>query len=208
MPKRKERITPSTSDIFEFKITLKRIKPNIWRRFAVTEEYTLADLHDVIQVVMGWGDSHLHQFIINGKYYIPYEDELDLDGENESAFRLNQLFEGPGAKFEYEYDFGDGWEHELKLMKIYPAKPKTIYPVCLDGKRNCPPEDCGGPWGYANLHDIISNPDHPEHEEMREWLGEYYDFEEFDLEFINESMQKQARDPNVIQFPGLGKKKK
>jgi len=209
MAKKNDQISFPTSDIFEFKITLRRIKPKIWRRFAVPGDYTLADLHEVIQIVMGWLGGHLHQFIINEKFYNPHEDDdLDLEGIEENTGRLNKLFKDPGAMFEYEYDFGDGWDHELKLMKIYPAKPDTKYPVCLAGERACPPEDCGGPWGYANLLKVISNPDHPEYENMRDWLGDYYDFEKFDIEFINETLQKSAFNPNVIPFPGRSARKK
>jgi len=210
MAKKAAQKKPRSVEIFEFKITLLHIKPKIWRRFAVPADSTLAELHTVIQQLMGWYGYHLHQFIINDEYYNPREDDegFESEGIEESSVRLNELFKEPGFKFEYEYDFGDGWRHELKLMKIYPAKPNMIYPACLAGERACPPEDCGGPWGYADLLKAISNSGHPEHEEMLEWLGGEFDPEEFDINFINESLQKCRVRRSIKKFPTRAARKK
>ncbi len=179
----------SSHEIHQLKITLEGSKPPIWRRIQVPADSKLADLHDVIQDVMGWTDSHLHQFILGDTYYSNPIFELD-DVEDERKVKLNQLLRAPKAKLAYEYDFGDSWAHVLLLEKVLPPEKGTRYPVCLDGKRNCPPEDCGGVWGYAHLLEVIENPKHPEHADMLEWLGGGFDPEAFDVEDVNRRLQR------------------
>jgi hypothetical protein len=131
----------------------------------------------------------LHQFVAGKKLYtIPSED---FYGEitDYRKIKLDSVMSFPKAKIIYEYDFGDGWEHSVVLEKIVPREKSTYYPVCMDGKRNCPPEDCGGPGGYADLLEITGNPKHEEYREMIEWLGEGFDPEEFDIDTINELLQ-------------------
>ncbi|HBA40324.1 MAG TPA: hypothetical protein DCZ05_11435 [Deltaproteobacteria bacterium] len=175
--------------IYQLKITLKESRPPIWRRFQVRSDVTLAKLHRIIQEVMGWFDGHLHQLIVGRIYYgVPDPDDLS-ETRDERKVRLDQILSVPGRKIVYEYDFGDGWEREIVLEKILSPDPKTRYPRCLDGARACPPEDCGGIYGYADFLEAIRNPEHEEHEEMLEWIGGEFDPEEFDLEAVNQSLK-------------------
>jgi hypothetical protein len=170
------------SNIYQFKITLKRSKPPIWRRILVPEDYTFWNLHVAIQQAMGWssaeGNYHLHQFeIINPetsqKDLIGVEDKFSGYGDeliNEKKVKIAKYYSLSNKKANYEYDFGDGWEHEVLLENILPAVANTQYPKCIAGKRACPPEDCGGVGGYEDLLEIIANPTHEEHKERMEWL--------------------------------------
>jgi hypothetical protein len=179
--------------IYQLKVTLRHIKPPIWRRFHVPHEMTLGRLHQVLQLVMGWTDAHLHQFKVGKVYYgAAYPEDFDGAPEtrNENKAKISELVSRPREKCVYEYDFGDSWEHELVLEKILPPEPGVRYPRCLEGKRACPPEDCGGVWGYANLLEVIQDEDHPEHDEMLEWLGEEFDPEKFDVKAVNKALKR------------------
>lgn len=169
--------------IYQIKITLKRSAPAIWRRIQVRSDATLHKLHQIIQAVMPWEEDHAHQFAIGGVFYdIPASDYFGLiETEDERRFRLNQLITGRGFKFEYEYDFGDSWEHALLVENILPFQKGVSYPICLEGKRAGPPEDIGGISGYYHFLSIIQDPKHPEYEEMREWVDKDFDPEVFDL---------------------------
>ena len=181
---------PTEPCVYQIKVTLKGSKPPIWRRIQVTSDTTLGKLHRILQVVMGWEDYHLHQFIIGGAYYGEPHPDYGFEMKDEREVKLNQVVSGEKSRFTYEYDFGDSWEHELLVEKILPLEEGKHYPVCLKGKRACPPEDCGGIWGYYNLLEAIQNPNHPEHEELLEWVGEGFDPEEFDLDGINQVLKK------------------
>jgi hypothetical protein len=184
------------SNIYQFKISLKGISPQIWRRIQVPENYSFWNLHVAIQDSMGWWDSHLHSFVVKNpvsgekeEIGIPSDDFFDeipmLPGWEE---KISERFTEGNKKAEYVYDFGDGWHHEVKLEKILQREENVKYPRCIAGKRACPPEDCGGVGGYYNLLEIISNPTHEEYEEMMEWLGGEYDPEAFNpvkVEFDN-----------------------
>jgi hypothetical protein len=177
--------------LYELKITLRGSKPAIWRRFQVPGSINLNRLHDIFQVVMGWTDSHLHQFVDAPIVYsVPSGD--DYPGEerlDERRFRLANVARHEKASFIYEYDFGDSWAHEVVVEKILPADPKKKYAVCLDGKNACPPEDCGGIWGYYELLKAVKNPKHKEHQEMLDWLGGPFDPGHFDLQKINAELR-------------------
>ncbi|MDO9300724.1 MAG: plasmid pRiA4b ORF-3 family protein, partial [Anaerolineales bacterium] len=186
---------PTPKSIYQIKVTLNDSKPPIWRRILVADTTTLIQLHAILQMVMGWTDYHLHMFTINGQIYgDPQDDEYgDMGTKNESRFKLNQLVGREGFKFRYEYDFGDSWLHDLVVEKILPADPSTgsggaHYPVCVAGKRACPPEDSGGVWGYKEILEARTNPKHPQHREYKEWIGENFDPERFDLNEVNESL--------------------
>jgi hypothetical protein len=177
-------------DIFQVKVTLNEIRPPIWRRILVTSDTDLGKLDRILQVVMGWDDYHLHQFIINKTYYGPHDPDLELYLKNESKMRLEQVVLQEQKKFIYEYDFGDSWYHNILIEKILPLDTKKHYPVCIKGKRACPPEDCGGVSGYYYFLEAIQNPDHPEHEEMLEWVGGSFDPEAFDIDEVNRILKK------------------
>ncbi len=190
MPPRKQ---PVETQIYQLKITLKDSKPPIWRRVQVPSDVSLGKLHRIIQEAMGWFDSHLHQFEIGETYYgVPSRDDFGdfYEVKNEKTVKLNQLISRPKAKLLYQYDFGDSWEHEILLEKILPPEPGVQYPVCITGKRACPPEDCGGVWGYDSFLETIQNPKHPEHAEMLEWVGGSFDPEAFDLEAVNRALRR------------------
>jgi hypothetical protein len=180
------------SAIYQLKVTLKDSKPPIWRRILVPDSVSLYQLHNILQIVMGWGDYHLHQFLIGGEYYGNPEDDEMGETKNEKRFRLNQFVTGKGFKFLYEYDFGDSWEHVIQVEAVLPVEKGKQYPVCVEGKRACPPEDVGGIWGYEDFLQAISNPEHPEHEEMMEWYDEDFDPEFFDVEKVNLALRQFA----------------
>ncbi len=176
--------------IYQLKITLRDSKPPIWRRIQVQSNTTLPQLHQIIQITMGWWDCHLHQFIANGIFYGETDPDCGLDIVSEQQVRLNKLINVPKSKFFYEYDFGDGWEHEIVLEKILEIEPETDYPICITGKRNCPPEDIGGVWGYGDFLSAIADKNHPSHDELLEWVGGSFDPEEFSLIKINQKLQQ------------------
>ena len=178
--------------IYQVKVTLKGSKPPIWRRILVASDTRLGKLNRILQDVMGWTDSHLHQFIVGQTYYGVPDPDFDLDVRSERTVPLNRVLQEPKDKIIYEYDFGDSWEHELLLEKVLPPDPAIRYPICVTGKRACPPEDCGGIWGYAELLEALASPNHPEHASMLEWAGDDFDPEAFDLEDVN-SMLRQVR---------------
>jgi hypothetical protein len=163
--------------------------PLIWRRFQVPD-CTLSDIHNVIQVVMGWDDSHLHDFEIGGSHYVPrtpYGGE-ELDGEDEAAVTLSSVF-SEKARFTYTYDYGDTWEHQLVLEKSLKPEKTLAHPACLEGEHACPPEDCGSVWGFADFLQAISDREHPDHKEMLEWGGKF-DPEKFDLKGFNRTFKR------------------
>ncbi len=178
------------NQVYQFKISLKGIKPTIWRRIQVPETYTFWDLHVAIQDAMGWEDYHLHEFCmmnpsIGKKVNIGYPDEEYgrevLEGWNQ---KIKYYFFTDNRIAEYVYDFGDGWKHTVRLEKILPRDKKVNYPICLTGERACPPEDCGSYWGYENFLKAISDPNHKQHEELLTWIGGEFDPEHFDIEEV------------------------
>jgi hypothetical protein len=173
--------------IYQIKVTLKDSKPPIWRRLQVAGDTTLYGLHLILQEAMGWENYHLHQFIVGRTYF--GEPDPDFDAEDDSNVKLGQIVQREKQKFTYEYDFGDDWLHEILLEKILPPEPGVRYPVCLKGKRACPPEDCGGVWGYDDLLETIKDPGNEEYEEMMDWLGGEFDPEAFDLDSINQRLK-------------------
>jgi hypothetical protein len=178
---------------YQLKITLVDAKPPIWRRVLVPSHFDLGAIHRVIQIAMGWETYHLHQFIADGVYYAqPDEDALDMgfETEDENKYKLSQLLKKEKDKINYEYDFGDGWIHKIELEKILPYDPKATLPLCVTGKRACPPEDCGGVWGYEQLLETLADSDHPDHQDMLDWLGGEFDPTYFDKEEINAELAK------------------
>lgn len=155
----------------------------------MSQNVTLRKLHEIIQDVMGWTDTHLHEYEINGQRYGQTEDEWgDYSAEvtDESKTKLSQAVKQEGSKFLYIYDFGDDWVHVIKLEKILKSEPGLKYPVCVKGKKNCPPEDCGGVWGYEGFLEAFTDPKHPEHEEVKEFVCEEWDPEQFDIKMVNQ----------------------
>jgi len=173
--------------VYQFKITLRGIRPPIWRRIQVPETYTFWDLHMAIQNVMGWLNYHIHEFEIvdpasGSMVNIGIPDDMFGTGVLPGwKKKIADYFSMENPKANYTYDFGDNWEHKIQLEKILPREKGVNYPICVKGKRACPPEDCGGVWGYAELLEAIKDPSHESHEELLEWLGENFDPEHFDV---------------------------
>lgn len=187
--------------IYQLKIVLRDIKPSIFRILQIKGNATLGKLHDYIQGVMGWQDCHMHEYKIKGQRYRSSEqmfeeiDEPDMHDERES--RINKLLQ-EGDTFEYLYDYGDYWEHEITVEKILPSEKDVHYPVCTYGERACPPEDCGGTIGYEELLEILNDPEHEEHEHYSEWAGEDFDPENFDFKVTNRmlgNIKSNVREP-------------
>lgn len=186
---------PSASDtVYQFKITLVGSKPPIWRRIQV-KDGTLNELHEHIQTAMGWTNSHLHDFKIGSQLYSDsklFDDDFgDSETLDSTTTRISEIVPPQKRKFRfyYEYDFGDGWEHEILLEKSFEPEAGVAYPRCLEGERACPPEDVGGIWGYYDFLDAINDPKHERHAEFMEW-GEGFDPGEFSVEEATQAMQK------------------
>jgi hypothetical protein len=181
--------------LYKLKITLLGIRPPIWRRILVPQDIALHQLHVILQIVMGWTISHLHKFIIEGAVYRqPSIDGFQDDtSKNETKFDLQTVAPGENGKFIYVYDFGDYWQHEILIEKILPLEKGIQYPVCVTGKRACPPEDCGGPSGYRDLLEILSDTSHPEHDDKFNWLPGDFDSEKFDPEPVNKRLKQASK---------------
>ena len=179
--------------IYQLKIVLREIEPPIWRILQIKGNASLGKLHDYLQAAMGWKDCHLHEFKIGDKRFRDkhqmYEDKFEPDMSDERKYTLKKLLK-EGDSFEYEYDFGDGWDHNILVEKIIPAKEEIYYPICVYGERACPPEDCGGTSGYEELLEVLNDPKHEEHEHYSEWVGEEFDSEKFELEKTNRLLRK------------------
>jgi hypothetical protein len=179
--------------LYQLKITLRWTKPPIWRRVVVRRDMTLDRLHQVIQIVMGWTNSHMHHFNVGDTFYgQPGPEFSDMGGEtlNEKGFKLAEIAPAVKNKFIYEYDFGDGWQHEVVVEKVLPPDPAFKHPTCLAGANACPPEDCGGPPGYYSLLQTLADPKHPEHAEMTEWIGGKWDAARFALDAANAVLKR------------------
>ena len=174
----------SQGRIFQFKVTLKGVDPLIWRRLQVPESYSFWDLHVAIQDAMGWQDRHLHLFQVanpstglTDSIGVPDDEAFEGDPVTLAGWDLAiaDYFGEVGASGRYEYDFGDDWQHEVLLEDILPGASQSKYPLCVAGARACPPEDCGGVFGYVELLEAIRDPAHKEHDTMLQWLGGDYD---------------------------------
>jgi len=182
-------------NIHRLKVTLRGSKPPIWRRFEVPSDITLAGLHSVIQLGFGWEDCHLWVFETPAGRYGGSDPDLEI--RSAAHKKLSAVADWPGDKLRYEYDFGDGWDHDIVIEAVQPAEPGVAYPRCIRGKRACPPEDCGGIWGYYELLNTLANPRHDNHAQMLFWLGissaADFDPDRFDLDEANSYLAKISR---------------
>jgi len=197
MPAKKGAVLP---EIYQLKITLLDTDPPIWRRLLLPADLTLAKLSGVLEVTMGWGGMHLHEFSV-GERRIGQADledgPMEPSIEDERTVRLSGILGRVGSKAIYTYDFGDNWEHAIVLEKRLPIDPSMGYPVCTEGQLACPPEDCGGIPGYYDLIEALHDPDHASHEEMLEWSGDY-DPQAFSVDKVNRvlaSMRRRGKAP-------------
>jgi Plasmid pRiA4b ORF-3-like protein len=189
-----QRLPKETNAVFQIKVTLMGIAPLIWRRVQ-TQDCTLADLHDLLQVTMGWDSEHLYRFIIGGVEYADLSMASDDDAQDVCETNLSDILPAHNRRprFHYLYDFGDQWMHQLIVEERFPPEQGVKYPICMAGQRACPPEDCGGPWGYPDFVETISNADHRGHEETLEWVGGEFDPEKFDLESVNKELRRMRK---------------
>ena len=176
--------------IYQLKVTLRGAHRPIWRQFQVKSNITLAKLHRILQTVMGWTNTHLHRFLIRGAQYGIPDDMVLRKMIDERKHRLSDVVSGQASLFTYEYDFGDGWHHELLVENILSPEAGVHYPVCLAGARACPPEDAGGTPAYQNLLEAIRNLNHPQHDEYLEWIGDGFDPEAFDADKVNRKLHR------------------
>jgi hypothetical protein len=184
---------PATDRSYQLKITLRDIEPPVWRRIRVPDG-TLAELHEYIQAAMGWENAHLHHFHLGKQLYgdpeLMQENFEDMDYKDSTTTRLSDIVPAGGRKkfrFAYEYDFGDGWMHDIQVEKVEDGK---AMPECLAGERACPPEDCGGPWGYPDFLAALADPKHENHVDMVEWIGGSFDPEAFDPKAATKEMRR------------------
>jgi len=188
--------TKASASIYHLKVLLNETKPPIWRRLQVPGNASLGWLHAVLQLAMGWTNSHLHQFRVGERIYSDLRhnfSEYEGDPEILDEYKTTLQRVAPRRKdvLTYEYDFGDSWNHQIIIEKILSHDSvASNVALCLDGARACPPEDCGGAWGYENLLKILRNPKHEEHATMKQWLGRTLDPEAFDIEKVNTCLRK------------------
>ena len=181
--------------IFELEIALAEVAPPVRRRVQVPGEVDLSVLHEVVQSVMGWTNSHLHEFEIAGRRYgIPDPDWPSQDVVDEAKSKLFRLVK-PGDRFGYVYDFGDNWAHEITVEKVVAAQSGVRYPRCLEGQGACPPEDVGGVWGYEEFQAVMADPSHPDHAERLEWAGGPFDPHRFEPAEADRALERLAWRP-------------
>ena len=180
--------------VYQLKISLAGAKPPIWRRVLVDSTIMFRDLHRTIQVAMGWQAYHLHHFQLDSGVLVGDPSE-DMDGMmnyvNEAVVPVSAMLMKEGSRVRYEYDFGDGWEHDIRLEKILPGADDDHLPQCSKAVRQCPPEDIGGLPGYYHFLDAMRDPAHPDHVDIVEWMGgEPFDPDAVDLEQINDNLDR------------------
>ncbi|WP_346290799.1 plasmid pRiA4b ORF-3 family protein [Sphaerothrix gracilis] len=178
-----------STQIYQLLITLTDSDPAIWRRCQVEASCSLAQLHLILQAVMGWQNAHLHEFRIDGDRYGPPSLTNDEAIQDEQAIGLNQLSLPAKGQFTYFYDFGDGWLHQVLVEAVLSPEQQQTYPVCLAGEQACPPENSGGIWGYEELLERLSDPEDPDYMDLWDWVGGDFDPNAFDLTAANQRLQ-------------------
>jgi hypothetical protein len=180
----------ATEQIYRLKVTLRNVRPPVWRRVEMPGRTTLTELHSILQTVMPWCDEHLHDFEIDGvRYGAPDDGWEDDELRDESKVRLDDVA-AEGTTIRYTYDFGDDWRHDVVVEKVLPAEGQVQYPRCLTGRRATPPEDIGGGSGYEQFLETMADPGHPDHEELREWIGQDWDPDHFEVDSVNEALKR------------------
>lgn len=182
----------NNKSIYMIKILLLETQPSVWRQFLVSSNITLHSLHLVVQDIMGWTKSHSYKFQIDKNTYANSDpgsgfNKKEFIDSRKTVFEhvINQK----GETFRYEYDFGDSWNHMLLIEDIFKPKPGKKYPVCVSGERACPPEDCGGIHGYADLLNIIKEPSNEQYLDTITWLGGHFDPDLFDTQLVNRKLR-------------------
>ena len=182
---------------YQLKVTLMETDPPIWRRIAVPGDMTLRRLDRVIQTAMGWTNSHLHTFTAGGVLYSDLSPEWEIPVKDERRVRIEQVAREEGEAFVYEYDMGDAWRHQVLVEEVWAGRDGATGPSCLAGERACPPEDCGGVYGYYATLKILADPSHDEYEDTMTWITSMtagpFDPEAFDLEAVNVALKAWRR---------------
>lgn len=192
-------------EIIQLNVSLKGSIPLIWRNILINQETSFFELHHIIQIAMGWKNYHLFEFNLDGY-------RIGMIEENEEGYGSNQLLDAnktlltdilslENDNFHYNYDFGDGWLHQITLEQLVGKEEDCIYPTCLNGQLNCPPEDCGGINGFYDMLKILQNKKHPEYKETRTWVGKKYDPESFDLVKVNKQLKQLRKYISKWQSP-------
>lgn len=181
---------PFGPTVHVLRVSLREVEPVVWRRLVVRSEMPLPKLNQALERVMGWEGYHLHMFDVGGILFGEPDEDADYV-INEKAATVKHVLPRVGATLRWDYDFGDGWEHDVMVEAIESPVEGKRYPVSLDGARACPPEDCGGVSGYEQLLAALADPKDPEHEEMVEWAPNGFDPDAFDLVAANRRLRGQ-----------------
>lgn len=187
---------PRVGDFFEMLVSLRHVEPLIWRKLRVPAEIDLEDLHEVLQLTFGWKSKHRHAYQVGEYTFRPYEEAA-----HDTTFYIDETAAAlgaiacEGATFTYEYDFGDGWNHDVRVERLIPGDQVGFDQAieCLAGQRACPPEDCGGPPGYEQLLSVLANPSDPDYRSLKSWVGRSFDAEAFELEKVNKKLATLSR---------------
>jgi hypothetical protein len=182
-------VTAQPKSIHTLKVTLRGVKPPVWRRIVVDSQIRVSALADVLEAAMGWVGGHLHLFDVDGVTYGEPDPEWDDDVIDERKARLADVLPKVTSRMRWDYDFGDGWEHDVVVEEIGPVQASETYPLCVTGRRACPPEDCGGPWGYRDLLEALADPSHEDHDHLSEWAPPGFDPQRFDAEETTDAMR-------------------
>jgi len=193
---KKTTISSKTPKVFELTITLQDTSPLVWRKILTHEFIALDELHMLIQITMGWEDSHLYDFKINKKTYTDSESAEEMNTLAVNGVQLCDVLSDT-KKFIYTYDFGDSWVHEIKISKILDHDPRMNYPACIAGENACPPEDCGGIPGFEELKSTLAGKESQEKDELLTWLGGFYNPTTFDPNFVNKYLLWTENDLNT-----------
>lgn len=172
----------------QLKITLEEMDVPVWRRLLVPGSVRLDKLHRIFQAAMGWDDVHLHDFRVGGRLFGTQIDDYPEDELSEKRVTVIGAL-GDVGWFTYQYDFGDSWQHEVRVEERHRFPTGLKFAVCLEGQGACPPEDCGGPPGYQRLLAALADPDDEEHEDTKRWVGGAFDPDDFDLALVNVRLQ-------------------
>jgi hypothetical protein len=181
-------------EILQLYVSLEYSKPSIWRQIQLRKETTFFELHHILQITMGWTNSHLHEFNCDGYRIGEIIEEFNMEGfgsdevTDSKTVSIKDIIQKIDQPFRYTYDFGDSWDHILHIEKSLPADPKIKYPICVGGGLSCPPEDCGGIHSYYNYLDILKDKKHVEYKELRTWIGRNFDSNKFDNETVNRKL--------------------
>jgi hypothetical protein len=177
--------------VYRIYVRLEVIVPPIWRRIELSEQSTLDQLHRILQIAMGWENCHLHEFTVDGMRYGMPDPDYDEPGiVADSKVSLADVLRVPGAEMSYLYDFGDDWLLTVRVEAVVEEEPGAKYPRVVEGARSGPPEDCGGPFGYADFLEVLVDPAHEDFKEMSKWVGPKFNAEVFSIEKVNARLRR------------------